>query len=132
MSNIAASNIAASNIAAIVDRYIAIWNETDAGVRRGLIARTPAEDVRYRDPLMQGEGHDGVDGMIAAVQQKFPGFVFRLSRAPETVDDRLRFSWEAGPDGAAALVGGTDFASLAGGRLRMVTGFIDFAPEGLV
>lgn len=124
-------NAAASNIAVIIDRYIAIWNETDAAVRRSLISQTMAEDVRYRDPLMQGEGHDGVDGMIAAVQQKFPGFVFRLSRAAETVEDRLRFSWEAGPQNAAALVGGTDFATLTGGRLHAVTGFIDFAPEGL-
>ena len=40
MSNSTAINSTAGNIAAIVDRYIAIWNETDAGVRRGLIART--------------------------------------------------------------------------------------------
>lgn len=118
-----------SAIPVLIDRYIATWNETDAAIRRRLIAQTWADDARYVDPLMQGEGHAGIDGMIAAAQRQFPGFVFRLSRAAETVGDRLRFSWEAGPEGAGALVGGTDFATLAGGRLQSVTGFIDFAPQ---
>jgi hypothetical protein len=118
-----------STVPVLIDRYIAIWNETDTATRRRLIAQTWADDARYVDPLMQGEGHAGIDGMIAAVQQQFPGFVFRLSRAAETVGDRLRFSWEAGPQGGDALVGGTDFATLAGGRLQAVTGFIDFAPQ---
>ena len=31
----------------LIDRYIAIWNETDAARRRDLIARTWTEDAAY-------------------------------------------------------------------------------------
>ena len=36
----------------VIDRYIAIWNETDPARRRDLIARTWSEDASYLDPLM--------------------------------------------------------------------------------
>ena len=61
----------------IVDRYLAIWNETDATRRRALIARTWTEDATYVDPVMRGAGHDGIDAMVAGAQAQFPGFEFR-------------------------------------------------------
>ena len=113
----------------IVDRYIATWNERDAARRRDLIARTWTEDGRYLDPLMAGEGHDGIDAMIAAVQEQFPGFRFRRTGALDAHHDRARFTWELGPRAGAPLAGGIDFATVAGGRLAAVTGFLDFAPR---
>ncbi|MGE0153879.1 MAG: nuclear transport factor 2 family protein [Reyranellaceae bacterium] len=113
----------------LVDRYIAIWNDTDAASRRALIARTWTEDASYVDPLMQGDGHDGLDAMIAGVQQRFPDFRFSLLGAPDAHGDRLRFGWALGPQGGAAVVKGTDFAVVAGdGRLQAVTGFLDQVP----
>ena len=46
---------------AITEAYIAAWNETDAAVRKGLVKATFAPGVSYRDPIMQGDGHDGID-----------------------------------------------------------------------
>ena len=60
----------------LVDRYLAIWNETNAAARRALIAKTWTETATYVDPLMRGEGHDGIDAMIAAAQAQFPGHSF--------------------------------------------------------
>ena len=118
-----------NEIKELVDRYIAIWNETDAGSRRTLIARTWAEDARYVDPLMQGDGHDGLDSMIAGVQQRFPDFRFSLLGKADAHGCNLRFSWALGPQGGEAVVKGTDFATLSGdGRLHRVTGFLDQAP----
>jgi hypothetical protein len=68
--------------------------------------------------------------MIAGVQAKFPGFRFRLSGKVDAYRDRVRFSWEAGPQDGPALVKGTDFAVVAGERLREVTGFLDQVPAG--
>ena len=46
--------------------------------------------------------------------------------------EHMRFTWELGPAGEAALVVGTDFATVsADGRLKGMTGFIDRAPAGL-
>ena len=109
-----------------VDRYIAIWNESDAGRRGELIARTWTEDAAYLDPLMSGDGHDGLDAMIAAAQAQVPaGCRFRRTGAVDAHHDRVRFGWElVGPDGAMLAVG-LDFGEVAAdGRLRRVTGFL--------
>jgi hypothetical protein len=113
----------------VVDRYIATWNETDPARRRELISRTWIEEGQYLDPLMAGEGQDGIDAMIQAVQTQFPGHRFRRTSNIDTHHDRVRFSWELGPEGAAPLAGGLDVGVIADGRLRSITGFLDFAPS---
>jgi hypothetical protein len=112
----------------LVDRYIAIWNETDAGRRRALIDATWTEDAAYLDPMMRGDGRAGIDAMIAAVQERFPGHRFRRIGPVDEHNGRVRFRWELGPDGAPPLVAGTDFGEIAGGLLSGITGFIDQAP----
>src|SRR3546814_16177852 len=81
----------------LAERYIAMWNETDAGRRRALIAGLWAADATYVDPLMRGEGVAGIDAMVAGAQQNFPGLVFSLAGKAEAVADRMRLSWQLGP-----------------------------------
>jgi hypothetical protein len=115
----------------VIDRYIACWNEADPARRRALIAETFTEAARYVDPMLEGEGHAGIDALIAAAQAHFPGARFRRRGHADAHHDRLRFAWELGPEGAAAVAGGTDLAVVAAdGRLASVTGFLDFAPQG--
>ena len=113
----------------IVERYFAVWNEGDAARRRELIAATWTEDASYGDPLMRGDGHEGIDTMVAGVHGQFPGFRFRRSGEVDAFADRVRFGWELGPADGPAVAGGVDFGELAGDRLRAVTGFLEFAPE---
>ena len=119
-----------TDINAVVDGYIAMWNETDPQRRRSIIDATWADDATYLDPIMGGEGHDGIDAMVAGIQERFPGHRFRLSFGPDMHNDRVRFAWELGTgDGAAPVARGVDFATVAGdGRLREVTGFLEAAP----
>jgi len=118
-----------SNVTELIDRYIALWNETDAGRRRDLIARTWTKTADYVDPMMQGEGQDGIDAMIQGVQERFPGHQFRRTSDVDTHHDRVRFSWELAPKGGPALASGTDFGIVAAdGRLQTITGFLDNAP----
>ena len=44
----------------LVDRYFDTWNETDPARRRELIAATWTTDAVYVDPLLAGNGHDGI------------------------------------------------------------------------
>ena len=120
-----------TSINEIVANYIAAWNETDAGRRRDVIAHTWADDGSYLDAHRDSAGHAAIDGMIAAVQQRFPGYRFRLRSGIELHHDRVRFSWIAGGTEQAPLFfGGTDFATLApDGRLHAVTGFVDAMPH---
>jgi hypothetical protein len=117
-----------SDVKDLVDRYIAIWNDTDAKSRRALIARTWTEGASYVDPLMASEGHGGIDGMIAGVQQRFPDFRFSLLGKPDAHGAHLRFCWGLGPQGGEAVIKGTDFAVVKDGRLQAVTGFLDQVP----
>ena len=112
----------------LIDSYIAAWNETEPSARRALVAKTWAADARYLDPMMTGQGHDGIDAMIGAAQDQFPGLTFSRRGAPDGFGDQVRFSWDLGPAGAAPMAGGTDFAVVSDGRFANVTGFLDFAP----
>jgi len=114
----------------IARRYIDLWNERIPARRRELLSQTWASDARYVDPLMSGDGHDGVDALIAGVQQRFPDFKFKLIGEPNGYGEYLRFSWGLGPDGADSPIKGTDFAVVSDGRIRSITGFLDQVPAG--
>jgi hypothetical protein len=114
-----------TDITTIVDGYIAAWNETDADRRRALVADAFADDASYVDPLMTGEGTDGIAAMIGAAQQQFPGHRFELSSGPDAHHDRVRFAWNLVGNGTP-VAAGVDFATVADdGRLRTVTGFLE-------
>ena len=120
-----------SDINTTIASYIAAWNETDADRRRAVIARAWTESGSYLDSHRDCAGHDAIGGMIAAVQQMFPGYRFRLSSGIEKHHDRVRFSWQAGGAADAPLFfAGTDFATIApDGRFLSVTGFTDAMPD---
>lgn len=122
-----ADNTAANlETTALIDRYIAVWNETDTARRRALIARTWTENATYLDPLMAGEGHAGIDAMVQAVQDAYPGNRFRRTGEVDVRHDRVRFGWTLGPDGGPALAQGIDFGVIAPEQLLAgVTGFLD-------
>ncbi len=118
-----------TNAPEIATRYVALWNETDGERRRDLIAESWTENASYVDPLMRGEGHDGIDALIAAVHERFPGHRFTVRGEPDGHNNRVRFSWSLGAADAPPVAHGTDFAVLAAdGRLQSVTGFLDQAP----
>lgn len=118
-----------SDFTDLIDAYIASWNEPDAKRRRNLIAEVWTETGSYIDPMMQAEGHEGIDAIIQGVQEKFPGYRLRRTSEVDFHHNRMRFNWELGPEGgAAALAGGVDFGLIVGGRLQTITGFFDFAP----
>jgi len=122
----AAVNHPAADATALIDRYIAVWNETDTARRRALIAQTWTPDARYLDPLMAGAGREGIDAMVQAVQEAYPGNRFRRTSEVDLHHDRVRFGWTLGPDGGPALAQGIDFAVIAPEQLlASVTGFLD-------
>ncbi|WP_149536030.1 nuclear transport factor 2 family protein [Siccirubricoccus phaeus] len=116
---------------ALIDRYIACWNEADPARRRALIAETFAEGATYLDPLHAAEGQEGIAALIEGAQRQFPGLAFSRRGGADAHHDRLRFAWALGPAGGEAVAGGTDVGRLAvDGRFASVLGFIDFAPKG--
>lgn len=116
-------------IARHAQNYIDTWNEADTTQRQILMEAAWTPSARYADPLMQGEGRKQIDGLIAAVHERFPNWRFALIGNPEQHGDYLRFSWMLGPAGADGPIKGTDFAILEDGRFSHVVGFLDQVPE---
>lgn len=115
-----------TELTALVDRYIAAWNETDPTTRRRLVASTCVDAATYVDPLNQTQGLEGIDAMIAAVQAQFPGYRFRRRGELDAHNGHVRFAWEFGPEGGTAALAGIDFGMIAAdGRFASITGFVD-------
>ena len=112
----------------IARRYLEAWNERDSGRRGALLAALWTEDASFVDPVLQGEGLDGVDAVIARVHERYPGYRFSMIGAPDGFGDHVRLSWALGPEDGEAPIKGTDFVTLQGGRLKSVTGFFDQLP----
>jgi hypothetical protein len=119
-----------SNPNELVVSYLAAWNERDDQRRRELIAKTWTEGGTYVDAHRSGDGHDGIDAMIATAQKQFPGYALHLVSGIEAYDGHMRFSWAGGGVPEAPLyLAGTDFVTIADdGRIQAVAGFTDAAP----
>lgn len=109
-----------------VDRYIAMWNETDPASRRDIIRGLWSEDCDHLDPTTRAVGRDGIDGLVAAVQERFPGHQFRRTSEVDSHSGHIRFSWSLTADRGGPALSGTDFGALTeDGRLRRITAFFD-------
>ena len=110
----------------LVQDYLAMWNEADPEARRALVARTVTDDATYLDPMLSGDGVDGISAMIGAAQAQFPGHRFALHAGPDAHHDCLRFSWSLATNGDAPVAVGTDYVIVSDdGRMRSVTGFLE-------
>jgi SnoaL-like domain len=120
------------DVAALVDRYIAAWNESDADARRSAVADVWVEDGRYVDPLADVTGHNAISELIGAVQAQAPGHVFQLLDGPDDHHDFVRFAWALVPEsGGEPLVVGRDVGrTREDGRFGGVVGFLDKPPMG--
>jgi pimeloyl-ACP methyl ester carboxylesterase len=127
MTNSAVASTSTS-LSELVDRYIATWNERDAGRRAELVARTFTPSARYVDPLAAASGHAAISQLIGAVHGQFPDFTFTRRGAADGHGAFARFAWSLGPVGGPPVAGGTDLAVIDNGRLASVTGFLDAVP----
>ena len=112
----------------IADAYVAAWNASEPDERLRLVKAAFTEGASFRDPMMNGEGHTGIDAMIAGVQERFAGLRFVRKGTPDGFAEMIRFSWALGPEGSDSIVEGTDIGVVEDGRLARVTGFFDKLP----
>ena len=81
------------------------------------------------DPLMAGEGRDGIDAMIQSVQAQISGVSLPLHERNRRAPRPGALLLGAGTEGGVPLAGGLDVGVIADGRLRSITGFLDYAPS---
>ncbi|MDT4934998.1 MAG: hypothetical protein QOK11_2890 [Pseudonocardiales bacterium] len=112
----------------LIDRYLAMWNETDAGKCRALIDELFSADASYVDPMAEAR-RDAIDATIAAAQAQFPGFVFTQAAPVDGHHRQTRFTRGLGPEGAEPPVVGFDVTVTdEDGRITTVLGFLDQVP----
>ena len=109
----------------VIDTYLATWNETDPTKRADLIAASLGADLWYRDPLLEADGLEAYDQMIAAVQAQFPGLEMRRTSGVDAHRDLVRFTWALGVPGAEPTFAGLDVAKFDdAGKLHRIIGFV--------
>jgi hypothetical protein len=109
----------------ISDHYIATWN-SPADQRRAALERAWTPDASYVDPLMSGQGYDGICTMIDSALANFPQHKFELRGTADGFSRFVRFSWVLRDSFGAAAARGTDLVRLdADGRIAQVVGFLD-------
>jgi hypothetical protein len=121
-----------TDLTAIVDQYLAAWNETDAAGRRRKIDALWAADGTYTDPLAAVAGRDGLTKLIGAAQQQFAGLRFVRGATYDEHHNIVRFTWDLVPAaGAEPVAIGFDVAEVnEAGQISNVYGFIDKMPAG--
>lgn len=108
----------------VIDNYIAVWNETDAATRNGLIEAALGADLWYRDPMLEADGREAFAAAIALVQENFPGHVMTRTSDVDAHHDLVRFNWALGQPGETPRFAGVDVAKYDDdGRLHRIIGF---------
>lgn len=114
---------------AMIDTYFAMWNEDDVARRAELIEQAWTTDARYRDPLLEADGYDGLSTMVDTVHQHYPGQRFTRLSGVDLHHDQARVAWHLAADEGDPTVVGIDLVELAeDGRIRRITGFFGDLP----
>jgi hypothetical protein len=108
--------------------YIRLWNECDPALRKRLLENGWTSDATYVDPMARAAGREEISTLVGSVQQRFPGYTFKLTSKPDGHGEHLRFSWSLGPANGEAPIAGSDVVTTKGERIAGVIGFLDKLP----
>lgn len=116
------------NIDAIIDRYVAQWNEPDADKRRSDIASLWTDDAFHFTKSMEARGHAELEARVSGAYEtwvKEKGYRFRRGDGADSHHDTIKLRWHM-VDGDTVLATGCDFLMIAGdGRIRLDAQFIE-------
>ena len=116
--------ITPTDITHVVDAHLAALCEPDADARLAAVRELWSDAGRMADPPIEGEGHDGIAAIGAALQQQFPGHAFRRTTAVDAHHGFLRYEWDLVDPAGTAVLSGTDVGVVGeDGRLARVVGF---------
>jgi hypothetical protein len=108
-----------------VNRYIAIWNESDADLRReGIVALWSGDGV-YLDPSTEDRGYSAIEASIASANDELvaKGLLFRPTETTDSHHNVIRVDWKMLPAGSEEIVAtGSDFLVLRDDR-RIVSDY---------
>ena len=118
---------------AMIDRYVASWNEPDPTERRHVIDDIWSPDGVYMNASTEFKGRSGIEQAVTAAYDAFSANGYRFQVASvQTNHDAVRYQWEMVPAaGGEPDSIGTHVAMLGQeGLLISDHQFIDKAPSG--
>ena len=118
------------NAKEFVERYVAVWNESDERMRRTRVAELWAQDGAHFSSSSEARGHDAIAEKIASIFDRYigsGGFNFRALNGVDAHHSTVKFYWALMPaDGGLARSVGSDFIVLDDeGRIRADYQFIE-------
>jgi len=97
----------------LADRYVAVWNEPNAELRRHAIAALWAVDGIHYVGTREARGYDALEQRIAASHEKNVrslGYQFRAAKGAHALRDAVTFFWEMLPaDSESVIATGVEF-----------------------
>ena len=60
-----------TKVVELVDRYVAVWNEPDAALRREGIAALWAEDGAHFTPSLEARGYQALKARVGGAYEKY-------------------------------------------------------------
>jgi len=115
-----------AQVTKLVQDYIAVWNERDAGKRRRLIDSVFNDACAYIDPNDSVTGKDAIEHLVEALQARVPDLRFTLAGPVNAHHDQVLFGWRlAAPGATTPAATGIDMAVLDGGRIGRLHGFVN-------
>jgi hypothetical protein len=118
-----------TTIEELIDRYFDSLNEPDSKRRGALTRQVWAEKGKFGTPYGEVEGHDAINLLVEGVHKQFPNAKVRRTGKIDGFGNYLRWSFTLSQADGKPILGGVDFAIVVDGKLQLVMGFFDFAPN---
>jgi len=118
-----------ADIEALINRYFDSLNETNERHRRELTKQVWAEKGKFGTPYGEVAGQDAIEALIAGVQKRFTNSVVRRTTKIDGFGNYLRWGFTLSAADGTPILSGVDFAIIEKGKLQLVMGFFDFAPN---
>jgi hypothetical protein len=138
--------ISSRSAAGLAEKYVALWNEPDAGKRRRMIAELWAEDGRHilqppqeiraiaarpglaMTAILEARGYEEIEARAASAYEHWvgsEGLSFRGRDDADRLGDVVKLHWEAvAKDGAVFAVGLSFLVLAADGRIERDYAFV--------
>src|SRR5262249_2443203 len=113
----------------LINRYFDSLNETNEKRRRELTKQVWAEHGKFGTPYSEVAGRDAIEALIAGVQKRFTNSIVRRTTKIDGFGNYLRWGFTLSAADGTPILSGVDFAIIENGKLQLVMGFFDFAPE---
>jgi catechol 2,3-dioxygenase-like lactoylglutathione lyase family enzyme len=110
---------------ALIKHHLQIWSETDGIKRSEAIKNIYNEKITIIDPLFLLNGQTEMNQFIEKLQQKYPGYVFSISRPIESHHNTARLFWQFGPVSKPDAITGQDVFVIENRKIQSLYVFLD-------